>query len=207
MLHPLRLDFEKITQVPTPLMSVVLRHCHIDEDNFTPDAQLINLYMLAAIGWFEQETKRSVIARSHRWVLRSFPCDALQEIRLPRGKIQSVQGIQYVQNGSTFTLTGPSASPAGVDFQEDIYGDDSGILMPNQADAWPTTDLDTPTPVIITFIAGWTTAAIPEDALQAMLFYVDDCMELRGSTDANFAGEYLDYRSMMCNKYALRRVF
>jgi hypothetical protein len=210
--YPLRLDWEQLTIVPTEMEELVLRHAHLDDDILGADASLLNMYMLSAINWFESETKRSVVARSHRWVLRGFPCDEWQEIRLPRGKTQSVQSIQYVTSGQSFTLTGESASPAGADFQEDIYGTDGGILMPNRANAWPAVDFDTPAPVVLSFIAGWTVSEIPPDAMQALLFAVSDAYEIRGTSDApgqflGVAGEFLGFRQGMVAKYALRRVY
>lgn len=207
MIQPLRLDFDKLTVVPASLGALVLRHCHLDADTAGADEKLLNMYMLAAIQWFEGETKRAVVSRSHRWVLRGFPCDGFQEIPLPRGKTQSVASIQYVENQQSLTITGPSSSPVGSDFQEDLYSDDGGVLMPSQGDSWPVADLDTPSPVIINFEAGWTVSEIPEDVLQTLLFYVSDAVELRGTSDLDIAGQNLDIRKTFVDKYVLRRVY
>lgn len=203
MLNPLRLDIDPLTTNPIAI-GLIRDHCHVDEQPGTYTDDLLYSYMKAAIYWAEGEMHRTIISRSHRWVLREFPCGEYQEILLPRGKVQSVESIAYVTGGVTTTLTGASASPPGTDFQQDLNSNDAGVLMPARGASWPSVDSDVIAPVIITFTAGWSAANVPQDILHALLFYVSDAYELRGTTDID-SGRFVDVRESKISGYRLHR--
>jgi len=202
-LDPLRLDVSALVGDPVDI-GLIRAHCHVDEQPGTYTDELLLLYMKAAIAWAEGEMHRTIYARSHRWVLRSFPSDEYQEIRLPRGKTQSVDSIQYTSSGGLFTLTGPSASPPGSNFLQDLRSDDGGVVMPLASGSWPGSDLNVPDPVVINFTAGWSTSAVPADITQALLFYVSDAFELRGTADVA-GGPTADLREAKISAYRLHR--
>jgi uncharacterized phiE125 gp8 family phage protein len=204
MLSPLRLDISALESSPFPLdMTLVKSHVAVDGDDF--DAQL-ELYARAAIAWAEGSMRRTIYARSHTWILRDFPAGGRQEIRLPRGKTQSVESIVYSANGSPVTLTGPSSgSPAGAGWQEDLRGDDGGVLMPRRGSSWPSADCDVPAPVAITFTAGYLAAEVPEDITHALLFAVSDAFDTRGSADLTVLGRSFDTREALISAYRLHR--
>ena len=206
ILKPLRLHIEPITAEPFDL-ELIRDHGHIDSIPGTFQDDLLRKYMRAAIAWFEGETHRTVIQRSHRWVLECFPYVDYQQIQLPRGKTQSVESVQYWSGQSQVTLTGPSASPPGTGFRQDLKGIDGGIVMPPYGSSWPGHDLDAPDPVVCNFTAGYAAASVPEDMLQALLFYVSDANELRGTADVDLGryGKYSNIRELMISGYRLHR--
>jgi uncharacterized phiE125 gp8 family phage protein len=172
MLSPLRLAIDPIASSPTPYdLQVIKEHCAVDFDD---QDDLLSAYALAAITAFENATHRTLITRTHRWMLAAFPIYPYERIWLPRGKTVTVEQIDYVQNESTATLTGPSSTPAGDEYQEDLRGDDGAVIMPLQGQTWPSTDTDHPAPVLITFTAGYGTVwdELPADIQNALLFHI-----------------------------------
>ncbi len=201
-LQPLRLDAPLGDLSPFPLdMTLVKQHVGADGSDF--DA-LLDLYARAAIEWAEGEMHRSIYQRPHVWVLREFPYGR-GEIRLPRGKTQSVDSVAYVVNGQTTTLTGPSSTPAGSGYQEDLRGDDGGVIMPVRGGSWPSVDLEVPAPVVITFTAGYPADEVPADMLRALLFAVADAFDVRGTADLRTAGGNLGAREALVSSYRLTR--
>jgi uncharacterized phiE125 gp8 family phage protein len=202
-LCPWRLDIATLDSSPLPLdLTLVKAHLAVDGDD--SDA-LIEAYIMAAIHWAEGATRRSIYSRTHTWVLRDFPRDGCQEIRLPRGKTQSIESVAYSDGGTVTTLTGPSGSPAGTGWQEDLRGDDGAVLMPARGSSWPAVDYDVPSPVAITFTAGWLAAEVPQDVIHAMLFACSDAFDTRGSADLTTFGPNLNTREALISPYRLHR--
>jgi hypothetical protein len=189
---------------PLPIdLTLIKTHCAVD--GATLDDNL-EVYLQMAIEWAEGWTKRSVFSRAHKWVLKDFNRDCRQEIRLPRGKTQSVESIEYYSGGTLLTLTGPSSgSPAGTDFQEDLRGDDGAILMPPYGGDWPSVDWDHPAPVTINFTAGWASAEVPRQIIHAILFAISDAVDIRGSKDLATAGSRHDAREALVSGWQLSR--
>ena len=203
-LCPIRLDVSALTQSPLPL-SLTLVKQHVAEDS-TDNDELLELYTIAAIEWAEGSMHRTIYSRSHTWVLKDFPRGADQSIRLPRGKTQSVESVAYVNGGTTTTLTGPSSgSPAGTGFQEDLRGNDGGVILPNRGSVWPSVDDDAVAPVVITFTAGWLSSEIPSDIMHGLLFSVSDAFELRGTGDFTVFGRNFETREILISPYRLKR--
>lgn len=203
LLDPLRLEVSALDASPLPLsLSLLKDHLSVDGDD--QDA-LIEAYALAAIHWAEGAARRTIYARDHAWVLRAFPSSSYGEIRLPRGKTQSVESIAYSVGGTVTTLTGPSGSPAGTGWQEDLRGDSGGVLMPTRGGSWPSTDLDVPAPVVITFTAGWLAAEVPDDITHALMFAVSDAFDTRGTADLGTTGKNFTTRQALVAPYRLKR--
>lgn len=211
MLCPLRLDIDPLPEgSPEWLIDEALtkKHCRVD---FADENTGLIVYQRAAIRWAENATHRTIIRREHRWVLKEFPVGKDQCIRLPRGKTVSVDSIQYYNNGTAYDLTGPSSgSPAGTDYQEDLRGDDGGVLLPPRGGSWPSVDADVPAPVTITFTAGWPAGEIPEELLSAILFATADGWDIRNSADVSAAslaeqGKWLAVRRSLVSGWALHR--
>jgi uncharacterized phiE125 gp8 family phage protein len=205
-LSPLRLDVEALELSPFPLdMTLVKAHCAVDGDDFDT---LLELYSRAAIDWCEGYTHRTLYARTHVWVLRDFPRDCL-ELRLPRGKTVSVASIVYrASDGTLTTLQGPSSgSPAGTGYQEDLRGDDGGILLPPAGEYWPDVDTTYAAPVVVTFEAGYTAANVPADLIHALLFSVSDAYDTRGAADLGSSGRNLMTRQTLASAYQLVREY
>jgi uncharacterized phiE125 gp8 family phage protein len=169
-LCPTRLDVDPLVSSP-PLIALQLLKTHLAVDFADLDA-LIQLNLAAAVEAFEAATHRTVVRRAHRWVLADFPQAIYQKIRLPRGKTRSVATIEVDRAAGLLTLKGPTSTPAGTDFKEDLRGDDGGLLMPPAGASWPSAELDRPAPVTITFTAGWDAAEVPADVQRALMFWV-----------------------------------
>ena len=205
ILKAVRLEVSALDSSPLPIdLDFIKDHCSIDSTDFDT---LVETYLYASILWAEGFMHRTIYSRSHVWVLKEFPYLANSEIQLPRGKTQSVESIVYSLNGSTITLTGPSSSPAGTGYQEDLTGDHGGVLLPTRTECWPSTDYDVPAPVKINFTAGWATASVPQQITQAVLFSIDDMFELRGAQDVANKGANLQLRESLLLPFKLNRFY
>lgn len=209
-IDPILLDIDRIDEVPIDL-DLVKQHCAVSGTRLDTT---LNAYIRAGVLWAEGFMHRSIVSRAHRWVLRGFPACGYGEdgqIVLPRGKTRSVDGIEYSSNGAILSLSGPSNSPAGDDYQESLLGDDGGILMPNRGAGWPVADWDVPAPLTITFTAGYGADEIPEDIVHAILFSVDDCLEMKGTVDIPAAAlqtsASLKIRQSLLSSYCLHRFY
>jgi hypothetical protein len=210
MHSPLRLEIDPLAGSPLPVdLDLIKAHAAIDSADF--DA-LLPVYLFAAIDWAENAMHRTIFARPHRWVLRDFPrggstIPSLQAIRLPRGKTQSVEQIEYVSGNQTFSLTGPSSgSPAGTDYREGLRGDDGGVVTPVSGGNWPSVDRQAPAPVTIHFTAGWTASEVPAAIIHALLFAVADAFEMRGEADMS-SGTRFEAREALISAYRLIRFY
>lgn len=208
MLCPLRLDIDKLSIDGSPWAideALVKTHCRIDFDD--DDANL-QAYVESAVLWAENFTHRTIIRREHRWTLAEFPYDGRLAIRLPRGKCSAVSGIVYSLNGAATTLRGPTSSPVGTDWQEDLTADAGGVLMPPRGASWPSADIDVPAPVVFDFTAGYDAAEIPADLLNAVLMACADAWDIRGSGDSiDMAGKRLQSRESLASSYMLPRIY
>jgi uncharacterized phiE125 gp8 family phage protein len=205
-LHPIAIDVDTLDASPLPVdLTLIKAHCSVD---FADQDALLEAYLLAGIKAFEDTTHRTLLRRAHRWTLWDFPRTVFGQIRLPRGKTRAVTRIEYSLNGSTDTLTGPSSTPAGTEYLEDLRGDDGGIVMPPRGGCWPTPDCDVPAPVVITFEAGWSADELPQDALNALLFYVRMSLDgLRGAEDPTRNAASLETWEALVSGYRLSRFY
>jgi uncharacterized phiE125 gp8 family phage protein len=171
------IDIDEPASLPIDL-ELLKSDLRISSDSL--DDVLMEQYIPDAVSWAEGVMHRAIIAREHRWILSDFPRISDQIINLPRGKAQSVASVAYSSGGAVTTLTGPTSSPAGTDYQEDLRGH-AGRLMPNRGSSWPSVDADVIAPVVITFTAGWTNhTTVPADIRRAITASVFEAMELNG---------------------------
>lgn len=210
MLCPLRLDIDDIDVDGSPwLIDETFVKTHVRIDDTDQDVNLQS-YIKAAILWAENFTHRTLVQRTHRWVLSEFPSSARQSIRLPRGKTVSVASVAYSISGAVTTLSGPTSTPPGSGYQEDLRGDGGGVLMPVRGGTWPSVDYDVPAPIMITFSAGWAPEDIPADLLNGVLMAIADSYDIRGTGDANAAklemsGPRLAARESLISGYMMPR--
>lgn len=163
------------------------------------DAHLTRL-IAAARTWAETRTKRAIIRQRWRVTLDDFPPGA-QELRLPKGLCLSVVSVAYRDtSGAWITLSGPSASPVGTGYEEDLDGHTAGILRPVFEDEWPDT-ASVNGAVRIEAWFGYGTAAddVPGDLRQAILYRLADLYDNRSETDGKWAG----VADVMLTPYAL----
>lgn len=167
------------------------------------DDVLMNQYIPDAVEWAEGVMHRSILSRTHRWILSCFPYGADQTIYLPRGKAQAVTSIAYVSGGVTTTLRGPSSgSPVGTDYQEDLRGH-RGRILPNVGSSWPSVDIDVPSPVVITYLAGWDFEDVPRDIRRALTARVSDSLELPNSSSANVTQRDQDFAEKLLSAWRI----
>ena len=167
---PLSIDYDADAS-PVLTLALIKAHCRIDEGNSDLDAILMDVYLPSAVAWAEGEMRRSIQAKTHRWVLDQFPAG---QIRLPRGKTQAVESIAYTSGGSVTTLKGPTSVAPGTAYTESLRGNDGGCVMPKVGSSWPSADIDVPAPIVITYTAGWTAAQIPADVKAALLHDIEE---------------------------------
>lgn len=195
------IDIDAPDQIPFDL-ELLKTDLRIATDDL--DDVLMNQYIPDAVQWAEGEMRRTIMARTHRWILSEFPCGAFPVINLPRGKTLSVESIAYVSGGVTTTLRGPSSgSPVGSDYQEDLRGH-RGRLLPNRGESWPSVDSDVPSPIVITFRAGYSAHTdVPEDIKRAMTASIVDAMEGNGLLTIK-SGFDPEFRSKLISAWCIR---
>jgi uncharacterized phiE125 gp8 family phage protein len=210
MLYPMPPEIEPLVIGSPPLVSYDLlkKYARIDSSD---EDDLLPIYLKAAIEWAEGFTHRIIFQRGVKWPLRHFP---ISEIRLPLGKTVSVEAVEYVVNGQSQYLYGPSSgnSPVSGDYLERLGGDSGAIIMPPQGGCWPSPDCDVPAPVTVHFTAGWDAAEVPADIITAILFAVADAFDMRttGDFDANAVaagGSRFAIRQMMLSPYCMTRFY
>lgn len=160
----------------------------IDADN-TEDDSLITQLIAGSREWCETFTSRALITRTLELVLDGFPpCATIsprREIMLPRGRATAVDRITYVDtDGTTQTLTGPTSTPVGTGYQEDLSDDYGAVLVPAYGSDWPSTR-DVMGAVKVRYKAGYGDAstAVPAQLLDAMRYHVATMYEGRGEQD------------------------
>ena len=178
-MRSLSLSWSADTELPVSVALVKdqLRISHTEFDDL-----ITTLHIPAAVQWAEGFMHRSILAKTHTWVLQDFPQTADQAILLPRGKVQSVASIVYTSGGTQTTLRGPtSGSPIGTDYRENLMDESCGMIYP--IDNWPTVDTSVPQPVVITYSAGWTSTQVPADIKAALCRFVADQLDVPGVQD------------------------
>lgn len=155
----------------------------------TDDDALITSLIAAGREWCETFTRRALISRVVDLVMDSFPgvtaATPNRELFLPLGRATAVASITYTDaDGVSQTLTGPTSSPAGTEYQEDLSDPYGGLLVPAYDDDWPDTR-GVLNAVKVRFTAGYGAAStdIPAQLLDAMRFRIASMYEARGEQD------------------------
>ena len=179
-------------------------HLRVEIDD---DDELISNDIRSARQWCESFTHRKLITQTWDLSLDRFP---LAGIELPFGKTTQVVQITYIDSaGTTQTLTGPSTSPPGTGWQEDLSSDNGGILTAPWGGSWPTARDLTPGAVTIRFVTGYgLRAAVPEELVSAMLYRLSDLYDVRGTSDLpqpTFAPKLVDTAAALAEPFVLRR--
>lgn len=203
-LNPIGLQIASlVASSPLPIsMDLIKDHCAVDGNDLD---DLLERYLYAAIRWAENATHRTFYQRSHVWTLADFPYPDCR-IRLPRGRCVSVDAITYFDvAGAEQTLAGPSSSPAGTGWLEDLTNEDGGVIAPAFNGVWPRAAQAVPAPVQIEFTAGWPADEVPDDLRHAILFAISDMMDTRGSADLTTFGANLTTRQSLVSSYCLHR--
>ena len=144
---------------------------------------LLREFLRAARRWVESETKRALISQVWEYALQTFPRN---DIVLPWGRALSVVEIRYRDSSdSVVTLTGPTSTSPGTDYQEDLSGDEGGRVAPVPGASWPDAKPDRLNAVVVKYTAGYSTDPddLPPDLRMAVLYRMSDLNEYRGAFD------------------------
>ena len=196
-MRSITLDIDAFEDLPIDL-ETLKQDLRVSSDAL--DEVIMSQYLPSAVEWAEGAMRRSIMSRTHRWIIDEFPCGYDQTLYLPRGKVTSVANIVYSVDGEEQTLRGPtSGSPAGTDYQEDLRGH-VGRLMPPRGSTWPSADIDVPAPVVVTYTAGWDAEDVPADIKRALTVSVS--MELEGDGLINGRqGFDIDFRDKLISAW------
>ncbi len=106
-------------------------------------------------------------------------------IFLPGGVVTAVNQIAYTDaDGNPQTLTGPTSSTPGTDYQEDLTDDEWPAIFPAANSDWPATDSGVINAVTITYQAGWSSGSdVPESIRHAMRLKIGDDFVMRNSLE------------------------
>jgi hypothetical protein len=201
--NPLALEVDPFELTSPPQIDIerIREHVAVDDDEFDT---LLLANLSAAVSWAEGQMHRTIYQRSHVWILKGFP-EYPGRIRLPRGRTVSVEGIDYYAAGLLVEMAGPSSSPSGSDWREDLRASSGGFVSPAHGASWPLTDVDAPAPVTIRFTAGYATGAVPAGIEHALLFAISDMFEMRGTADLASGGSTLATREALISPFKLPR--
>jgi hypothetical protein len=156
-------------------LATVKNHLRIDPTVTNDDAELTQHLIPAATEAVERLTDRRLLTQTVKLTLDAFPSaypfwnaiipsadmfGALVdgEIRLPVAPVQSVASITYTDLGGVVQTLDPA------NYQVDVVSLPARI-WPKYASYWPATRFQ-PAAIAITFLAGWTSAALVPAALR-----------------------------------------
>ena len=177
---------------------------HARIDTGADDAMVGNL-IIAARQWAEEFTRRAFITQTWELRMDGFPPTdpspiyrRTDEIIIPRPPLQSVTSIAYTDgNGAAQTWS-------STKYQKDINLEPARI-RPTEAEDWPDTQAATYATVVVTFVAGYGTAAstVPEAIKTAIKMLVEHWYEHRGvMTDTRFVKVPMAVESLLA-KYRI----
>ena len=141
-----------------------------NRDDFPILAQMLD----EAVDAFQRRTQRQLLTATWKLYLDGFP-DVIELERLP---VASITSITYVNtDGTTTTL-------AATEYQTDLTdGRYAARICPAYGTVWPAVRGDTLNAVIVTFVAGYTSAAlVPSNIKRALLLMIGHYFENREPT-------------------------
>ena len=113
----------------------------------------------------EDITRRAIISQTWDYYLQNWPDG--DSITLPLGNLQDVALTQYVKYvnsaGTSTTLT------VTTDYIWQTNGEGFGKVILPYAGTWPTATLHPSNPIVIRFVAGWTTQILVPFKIKATI--------------------------------------
>lgn len=154
----------------------------------TDQDAVIQQMIAQARDWAEGFINRALVDTTAEIVLDAFPADYIE---LPLGRTLAVQSVSYTDTDGVHVLQGPSSSPIGTAYREDLTSIHGGRIYP--VDAWPAIDQAAPAPVRVRFRAGYgsNAAAIAPGIIAGIQARLADLYEGRGQEAARVAEFYL----------------
>lgn len=176
-----------ITPPSSEPLSLIEVKAYLKQDSADDDVTITGMIKRSR-EWCETFTRRAMLLQTWELVLDGFPtCTRLNPragIQLPLGRTKAIAWLKYTDtDGVEQTLTGPSSSPAGTGYQEDLLDDYGGLLVPAYGTSWPSVK-DVLNPVRVRFQAGYDDAdSVPGQLRDAMLYHLASLYENRGEQD------------------------
>lgn len=156
----------ELFQVTGPLSEPVTTaeakaHLRVD---IADDDDLIEVLVGAARRTFEQLNGRSLFTTTWALTLDGWPGDGI--VALPRPPLQSVTHIKY------FDTAGTEYTWDAANYAVEV-GRTPGRVSLGYGKSWPGENLRPGSPIVVTYVSGWTTtAAIPQEYKAAILLLV-----------------------------------
>lgn len=122
------------------------------EEDFTED-DLLKDIIKSAWNHVEDITRRQLLSATWDYYLDEFPGD--DYIKLPFGNLQSVTHIKYTDSdGDQTTMT------VTTDYLVETNGEGIGRIVLPYGETWPSFTAYPSNPIVIRYVAGWTTRAL-----------------------------------------------
>jgi uncharacterized phiE125 gp8 family phage protein len=101
----------------------------------------------------ENDTRRAILTQTWDYHIQKWP--SADRIKMPLGNLQSVTSIKWKStDGTETTLT------EGTDYLVETNGDRCGYIVLPYNGSWPSGTLYPSNPITITYVCGWTSAAL-----------------------------------------------
>jgi uncharacterized phiE125 gp8 family phage protein len=116
-------------------------------------------------------TNRAILTSTWMYYLNDFP-SVTAELCLPRGKVQSVSSVKYINSAGTLTTISAS------DYETDLISVPANI-RPVYGGMWPTAK-EAYNAVQVEYVAGWTSRDdMPQQLREAMFMHLNHLYEIR----------------------------
>lgn len=112
---------------------------------------LLNDQIQSARELVEDMTRRALLTQTWDYYINNFP--SANRFKIPLGNLQSVTHIKYTDsNGTQTTMT------VNTEYIVETNGDKCGAIVLPYGTTWPSFTKYSSNPIVIRFVAGWTTA-------------------------------------------------
>jgi len=158
----------------TPALPINLEEVktHLKVEDDTEDGLLYS-YMLSAVKWAEERSRRAISLQSYLITRDTFP---VGDWYLPLGKIQSITKIEYLDTDGNLQTWN------AAEYESDLDTDFQARVRPKSTYSWPSTGTYMAA-ARITLQAGWAVADVPYTVKQSLLMKVADLYEVRAPGD------------------------
>lgn len=127
-------------------------HSRIDDETGIEN-DLLNRDIKAARGHVEDITRRALLSQTWDCYLDAFP--SANYIKIPFGNLQSVTHVKYTDSdGDQTTMT------VTTEYIVETNGEGIGRIVLPYGVSWPSFTAYPSNPIVIRFVAGWTTAEL-----------------------------------------------
>jgi len=173
-------------------VSVIRRTATSIEDD------LLNDIIKEAREHVEDITRRCLLTQTWDYSLQEWP--GVNYIKLPGGNLQSVSSIKWKDTDGTET-----ALTAGTDYLIEQNGEQCGKVVLPYGGTWPSKTLYPSNPIVIRFVAGWTTRALVPFKIKAAIKRI--CAKLYESKGEDVLGQTVHEDKTVMNLLQSRRLW